>query len=127
MKKSLNVFTDHSNKVVNEIKKININKGDILIFHIATDDCGVPMCPLEVVQQTANMIGDILEDKDATGIFMMDKICLFSVENSKEAIESLENCASYIQEAIDKVRDIENGKICAEDAVIQFKDAAGPV
>lgn len=64
------------------------------------------------------MIGDILKDKDATGIFMMDKIWLFSVENSEEAIKSLENCISYIQEAIDKVRDIENGKICAEDAII---------
>lgn len=50
MKKNLNVFMDHSNKLVNEIKKVNIDKGDILIFHIATDDYGVPICPLEVVQ-----------------------------------------------------------------------------
>lgn len=55
------------------------------------------------------MVGEIYNGRDIAGLFILDKICLFSIENSYQAIKTLENCISYIQEATDKVRDIENG------------------
>lgn len=51
---------------------------------------------------------DILGDTNQA-IFLFDKICLFSIENSKEIVKRLEKTISAIQEADDKVRDIENG------------------
>jgi hypothetical protein len=49
-----------------------------------------------------------------------DKICLSSVENSKIVIKSLEKSISYIQEAIDKIRDIENGNSEESFAVVDM-------
>lgn len=97
------------NQILSSLKKINPKSGDILLFYIKTDENGIPLVDLETVEQTAEMVGEVLEEKEAAGIFLFDKICLFSVENSERVIERLKQYISAIQEATDKVRDIENG------------------
>ena len=72
------------------------------------------------------MIEDILEDKGVTGLFLMDKICLFSIDDANTAIERLENCISDIREAANKVSDIENGNF-GDYVTIDMKRSAGLV
>jgi hypothetical protein len=96
------------NEILSGIQKLSPQDGDILLFYIKTDDNGMPLVDLETVQQTAEMLMDILDDTNQA-IFLFDKICLFSIENSKEVVKRLEKTISTIQEANDKVRDIENG------------------
>ena len=77
------------------------------------------------------MVTNILEDrgdKGVAGLFLMDKICLFSIDSADTAMKKrLENCISYIREAADQVPDIENGnfgdpvKIEMEEAQDSFK------
>lgn len=101
-------LTLDKNEILSSIEKIKPSSGDVLLFFIKTDDNGVPLADIDVVQQTAQMVGDALLDK-GVGIFLLDKICLFSVESSEKAIKRLENCISAIQEANEKLVDIENG------------------
>lgn len=112
MEKMTSITTDQ-NEIISSIQKLNPKAGDVLMFYIKTDEYGTPIMDLDVVRQTEEMIGNILEDtgvKNVASLFLMDKICLFSIENTTSVINELKNCISYIQEAIDKVRDIENGK-----------------
>jgi len=51
---------------------------------------------------------------------LLDKICLFSVDDAKVVIKRLENYISYIREAMDKVVNIENGKFL-ESVKVDFK------
>ena len=83
----------------------------------------MPLVSLDTVQQTAKMLGDILENKNVTGLFLLDKICLFSIDDPKKVINKLEKCISYIQEAVDKVRDIENRKFGETFVVTDYKSA----
>lgn len=106
-KKITTIETDQ-NQILSKINKLNLKDGDILLFNVKTDENGIPLVDLDVVSETANMLSEILSERNVTGLFLLDKICLFSVENSKQAIKRLEEVISYIQEAIDKVRDIEN-------------------
>lgn len=97
------------NEIISSVEKLDVKSGDVLLFNVRTDEDGIPLIDLDVVSQTAEMLSEILEEKGVIGLFMLDKICLFSIENYKGAIKRLEDTISYIQEAIDKVRDIENG------------------
>ena len=99
--------------------------GDVLMFYIKTDEYGTPMMDLEAVRQTAEMIGNILEDKGVAGLFLMDKICLFSIDSADTAIKRLENCISYIREAADQVPDIENGNL-GDPVTIEMEEAQDP-
>ena len=99
------------NEIVSSIQKLSPKAGDVLMFYIKTDEYGTPMMDLDAVRQTAEMIGNILEDKGVAGLFLMDKICLFSIDSADTAIKRLENCISYIREAADQVPDIENGNL----------------
>ena len=104
-------ITTDQNEIVSSIQKLSPKAGDVLMFYIKTDEYGTPMMDLEAVRQTAEMIGNILEDKGVAGLFLMDKICLFSIDSADTAIKRLENCISYIREAADQVPDIENGNL----------------
>lgn len=97
------------NEIVSSVEKLEVKSGDVLLFNVRTDEDGFPLVDLDVVSQTAEMLSEVLEEKGVIGLFMLDKICLFSVENYEGAIKRLEDTISYIQEAADKVRDIENG------------------
>lgn len=97
------------NEIISSVEKLEAKSGDVLLFNVRTDEDGFPLVDLDVVSQTAEMLSEVLEEKGVIGLFMLDKICLFSVENYEGAIKRLEDTISYIQEAVDKVRDIENG------------------
>lgn len=114
-------ITTDQNEILSSIQKLDLKEGDVLLFNVRTNEQGIPFVGLDAVQETASMLGNILENKNISGIFLLDKICLFSIKDAKEAIKHLENCISYIQEAVDKVRDIENGNSEESFAVIDYK------
>ena len=107
--KITSIMTDQ-NEIVSSIQKLSPKAGDVLMFYVKTDDDGFPIIDLDQVRQTAEMLGNILGDK-GVGLFLMDKICLFSIDNVDTAIKRLENCISYIRKAVDQVPDIENGNL----------------
>ena len=110
--------------IVSAVEKLTPAPGDIFLFLIKTDDQGVPGVDLETVQQTADMMGEVLGEYGAKGIFLFDKIYLFSIGDQERIIESLKKTISYISEAVDQVLDIENG-IFKEAVEIQMKDVLG--
>lgn len=113
------------NEIISSVEKLDVKSGDVLLFNVRTDEEGIPLIDLDVVSQTAKMLSEILEGKGVKGViglFMLDKICLFSIENYKGAIKRLEDTISYIQEAIDKVRDIENGNSTEHFVTIDVKE-----
>ena len=125
MTEKMTSITTDQNEIVSSIQKLSPKAGDVLMFYIKTDDDGFPMMDLEAVQQTAEMIGNILEDKGVAGLFLMDKICLFSIDSADTAIKRLENCISYIREAADQVPDIENGNL-GDPVTIEMEEAQDP-
>lgn len=110
--------------IISAVEKLAPAPGDIFLFLIKTDDQGVPGVDLETVQQTADMMGEILGEYGAKGIFLFDKIYLFSIGDSERIIESLKKTISYISEAVDQVLDNENG-IFEEAVEIQMRDTLG--
>ena len=122
MTEKMTSITTDQNEIVSSIQKLSPKAGDVLIFYVKTDDDGFPMIGLDNVRQTAEMIGNILEDKGVAGLFLMDKICLFSIDNVDTAIKRLENCISDIREAANKVPDIENENF-GDPVTIEMKDA----
>lgn len=125
MAEKMTSITTDQNEIVSSIQKLSPKAGDVLMFYIKTNEYGNPMMSLEAVQQTAEMIGNILEDKGVTGLFLMDKICLFSIDSADTAIKRLENCISYIREAADQVPDIENGNL-GDPVTIEMEEAQDP-
>lgn len=111
-------------ELVSAVEKLTPAAGDVFLFFIKTDDQGLPFVEMDVVQQTADMIGEIFEESGAKAIFLFDKICLFSVGDSERMIKSLKNCISTIDEATDQALDIESG-IFENAVVIDMKDAMG--
>ena len=123
MTEKMTSITTDQNEIVSNIQKLSPKVGDVLMFYIKTDEYGTPMMNLEAVRQTAEMIGNILEDKSVAGLFLMDKICLFSIDSVDTAIKKrLENCISYIRETADQVPDIENGNL-GDPVTIQMEEA----
>ena len=122
MAEKITSITTDQNEIVSSIQKLSPKAGDVLMFYVRTDDNGIPMIGLDKVQQTAEMLGNILEDKGAIGLFLMDKICLFSIDDADAVIKRLENCIFNIREAVNKVPDIENGNF-RDPVTIEMKDA----
>ena len=122
MTEKMTYITTDQNEIVSSIQKLSPKAGDVLMFYIKTDEYGTTMMDLEAVRQTAEMIGNILEDKGVAGLFLMDKICLFSIDSTDTAIKRLENCISYIREAADQVPDIENGNL-GDPVTIEMEEA----
>lgn len=112
------------NNIVSAVEKLTPAPGDIFLFLIKTDDQGMPSVDLETVQQTADMMGEVLDKYRAKGIFLFDKIYLFSIGDSERIIESLKKTISYISEAVDQALDNENG-IFKEAVEIQMRDTLG--
>ena len=128
MTEKITSITTDQNEIVSSIQKLSPKAGDVLMFYIKTDEYGTPMMNLEAVQQTVKMVTDILEDrgdKGVTGLFLMDKICLFSIDDADTTIKRLENCISYIREAADQVPDIENGNL-GDPVTIEMEEAQDP-
>ena len=112
--------------IFSRVQKINAAAGDVLIFYVKTDDAGVPCLDVDEFLNVFNTMQNFLDDKNISALFMIDKICLFSVENANEAKEHLKKCISYIQEAVNNAVDIENGKF-RNPIQVQFycEDAEG--
>lgn len=123
MTEKMTSITTDQNEIVSSIQKLSPKAGDVLMFYIKTDEYGNPMIDLDVVQQTANMIEKIVDDSVSI-MFLMDKICLFSIDSADTAIKRLENCISYIREAADQVPDIENGNL-GDPVTIEMEEAQG--
>lgn len=123
MAEKMTSITTDQNEIVSSIQKLSPKAGDVLMFYIKTDEYGNPMIDLDVVQQTANMIEKIVDDSVSI-MFLMDKICLFSIDSADTAIKRLENCISYIREAADQVPDIENGNL-GDPVTIEMEEAQG--
>lgn len=125
MTEKMTSITTDQNEIISSIQKLSPKAGDILMFYIKTDEYGTPMMSLEAVQQTVKMVTNILEDrgdKGVAGLFLMDKICLFSIDSADTAIKRLENCISYIREAANQVPDIENGNL-GDPVTIEMEEA----
>lgn len=121
MAEKITSITTDQNEIVSSIQKLSPKAGDVLMFYVKTNDDGIPIIGFDKVRQTAEMLGNILGDK-GVGLFLMDKICLFSIDSADTAIKRLENCISYIREAADQVPDIENGNL-GDPVMIKMKDA----
>lgn len=126
MTEKMKSITTDQNEIVSSIEKLSPKAGDVLLFYIKTNEYGVPIIGLDTVRQTAEMVWNILEDKGVTGLFLVDKICLFSIESADAAIKRLENCISYIREAVDQVPDIENENF-RDSVTIEMEKGVGPV
>lgn len=128
MTEKMTSITTDQNEIVSSIQKLSPKAGDVLMFYIKTDEYGAPMMDLKAVRQTVEMVTNILEDrgdKGVAGLFLMDKICLFSIDSADTAIKRLENCISYIREAADQVPDIENGNL-GDPVTIEMEEAQDP-
>ena len=124
MTEKMTSITTDQNEIVSSIQKLSPKAGDVLMFYIKTDEYGNPMIDLDVVQQMANMIEKIVDDSVSI-MFLMDKICLFSIDSVDTMIKRLENCISYIREAADQVPDIENGDF-GDPVTIEMGEAQDP-
>lgn len=102
--------TPAASDIFSQIQKIEPKQGDVLLFHVKTDDDGIPFCDIDTIHQTAEMLQKVLEPKKAIGFIMLDKICLFSVEDYQSAIKSLENSISIIQESKSALQELKNRK-----------------
>lgn len=110
----------NQNEIISSIQQLSPKNGDILIFYVKTNEDGTPMMDIETLKQTAKIVENVLNQKKLWGLFLLDKICLFSVDDAKVVIKRLENYISYIREAMDKVVNIENGKFL-ESVKVDFK------
>ena len=108
------------NEIISSIQRLSPKSGDILIFYVKTNEDGTPMMDIETLEQTAKIVENVLNQKKLWGLFLLDKICLFSVDDAKAVIKRLENYISYIREATGKAENIENGKFL-EGVKVDFK------
>lgn len=106
------------------ITKLHPEEGDVFLFHMKTDDMGVPLANVETMQEQMTVISHTLESAGIqTAIAAVtDKICLFSVADAEKVVRQLEEVIKYVQEAKEKLVDIENGNSEESSVVI---DAAG--
>ena len=120
--KKITTVTMTDNNIFSAVEKVHPESGDFLLFYIKTDDEGVSLSGWNEVESAARVIGDLLKDKGAWGVFIMDKICLFSVENAEELTETLNKQISAIQEVKKKLGDLKSGKSAEPYFIINMKE-----
>ena len=120
MTETMTSITTDQNEIISSIQQLSPKSGDILMFYVKTDKDGIPMIDMGTLEQTVKIVENVLNQKKLCGLFLLDKICLFSVDDAKAVIKRLENYISYIREAMDKVENIENGKFL-ESVKVDFK------
>lgn len=62
-------ITTNQNEIVSSIQKLSLKAGDVLLLYVKTNDDGTPIVGLDKMWQSAEMLGNILEDKGAIGLF----------------------------------------------------------
>lgn len=120
--KKITTVTMTDNNIISAVDKIHPEDGDFLLFYVKTDDAGVPVSGWNEVETAARVMGDLLKDKGAWGVFIMDKICLFSIENAEELTRTLDKQISAIQKAKRKLGDFKNGKSGEPYFIIDIKE-----
>lgn len=120
MTETMTSITIDQNEIISSIQRLSPKHGDILVFYIKTDKDGISMIDMGTLEQTVKVVENVLNQKKLWGLFLLDKICLLSVDDAKATIKTLENCISYIREAMDKAENIENGKFL-ESVKVDFK------
>ena len=120
MTETMTSITTDQNEIISSIQQLSPKSGDILMFYVKTDKDGIPMIDMKTLEQTAKVVENILNQKKLWGLFLLDKICLFSIDDAKAVIKRLENYIFYIREAMDKAENIENGKFL-ESVKVDFK------
>lgn len=103
-------ITIEDDKILAGITKVNPEDGDILIFHVKTDDQGMPLVPTQKISIAMNTIKEFLEkqNRKCGCVFLLDKYNLFSVENPDGAIRELEQVKTAIEKAAEQIRDTKN-------------------
>ena len=120
MTETMTSITTDQNEIISSIQQLSPKSGDILMFYVKTDKDGIPMIDMGTLEQTAKVVENVLNQKKLWGLFLLDKIYLFSIDDAEAVIKRLENYISYIREAMDKVENIENGKFL-EGVKVDFK------
>lgn len=121
--KKITTTTLTDDNVFSAIDKIHPEEGDLLLFYVKTDDNGDMYQAWNVVSETSRIMGELLKKFGADGIFIMDKICLFSIQDADELTRTLEKQISAIQKAKNKLGDIKNRKLGDPYFIINMKDA----
>lgn len=109
------MINEEDKRIIEKVQKLNCGYGDVLLFYFKVNQ----FIDLDKVQQCFKTITAALP-KEVSVLMLPDNIQLFSVENCKSTIESLQNWISQAQKAIDKVGDIKNEKF-SHDVILDFK------
>ena len=73
--------------------------GDILLFHLKTDDFGNIMTDIETCQKDINQISQkILKDKRISIIAIPETIVINSISTADKTIQDLENVIEFVKE-----------------------------
>ena len=120
--KKITTVTLTDDNIFSAVDKIHPEEGDLLLFYLRTNDDGDVCQAWNVVSETARIMGELLKKFGADGIFMMDKICLFSIQDADELIRTLEKQISAIQKAKKKLGDFKNGKSGEPYFIINMKE-----
>ena len=109
------MINEEDKRIIEKVQKINCGYGDVLLFYFKVNQ----FTDLDKVQQCFKTITAALP-KEVSVLMLPDNIQLFSVENCKSIIESLQNQISQAQKVMDKVGDIKNEKF-SHDVIFDFK------
>ena len=109
------MINEEDKRIIEKVQKLNCGYGDILLFYYNIDQ----YFSLEDLQQCCKNLEAVLPE-EVSIMMLPTNIQLFSVENCKSIIESLQNWISQAQKAMDKVGDIKNKKF-SHDVIFDFK------
>ena len=109
------MINEEDKRIIEKVQKLNCGYGDILLFYYNIDQ----YFSLEDLQQCCKNLEAVLPE-EVSIMMLPTNIQLFSVENCKSIIESLQNWISQAQKVMDKVGDIKNEKF-SHDVILDFK------
>lgn len=96
-KEKIVVFVDD---IFKGITLLRPQDGDILLFHIKTDDFGNIKTDIETCQKDINQISQnyILKDKRVSIIALPETIVIDSIETADRTIKNLESVIEFVKE-----------------------------
>lgn len=105
---------DLNNQIFQSITLLHPQDGDVLMFHIKTDQYGMMMADIQLVRDTFNNLQECFNEqhkgKKIALIAAPDKFQLDSIENCEKAIKSHEKAIQYILEAMGLLQSYQNQK-----------------
>ena len=94
-KEKIVVFVDD---IFKGITLLRPQDGDILLFHIKTDDFGNIKTDLETCQKDIDEISQTLKDKRVFIIALPETIAINSIETADRTIKNLESAIEFVKE-----------------------------